>query len=63
MNDPDFVVQGIYSDSRVCESDGCDDEEQAITMAKIMLGSPYFEGSRVTVITRDGEIVWDSCQE
>lgn len=60
MFDPDYIVQGCYSDSSVCDSTGSDDEIAAIALARAMLRSLYFEGDYVTVMTRFGELVWDS---
>jgi len=58
MQDPNFVVQGMWSDSRICGEDGADDVEEAIRKARAMVESPLFEGSCVRVITRDGELEW-----
>lgn len=58
--DPDYIVQGCYSDDRVCDSDGSDNEAEAVTLALDMQKSLYFEGDYVVVITRDGELVYDS---
>ena len=59
-SDPDYIVQGCYSDSRVCESTGSDNEAEAVTLALDMLKSLYFEGDYVVVQSRDGELVFDS---
>jgi hypothetical protein len=58
--DPDFVVQGCYEDGTVCHTDGSDDKEEAIRAAKAVTTSSLFEGKYVRVITRDGELAWDS---
>jgi len=55
--DPDYVVQGCYSDSTICESTGSDSEAEASRMARDMFRDPCFEGDYVRVITRDGELV------
>lgn len=62
VEDGDYVVQGCYSDGRVAIEFGTDDEEYAIREAKKLLkvsGSGWFEGDRVRVITRDGELVFE----
>jgi hypothetical protein len=63
--DPDYVIQGLYTNGYSAYGDfGFDDEATAIAEAKKLAGSrgaPYFfEGDYVRVITRDGELVWDS---
>lgn len=58
MEDPNFVVQGLWSDGRIAEEDGEDDLEKAIKMAERMTVSPLFEGTAVRVLTRDGETEW-----
>lgn len=58
MQDPNFVVQGLWSDGRIAEEDGADEIEGAIKTAERMAASPTFEGSAVRVITRDGELEW-----
>lgn len=63
VEDGDYVVQGTWSDDRISESFGLDDEEAAITAAKKLLRDPTFEGDSVRVITRDGELVWSSESE
>ncbi len=60
LDDPNYIVQGCYSDGRVCESTGSDLKEGAIQMAKMMLSSLTFEGDYVFVMSRDGELVYDS---
>ncbi len=57
VTDPDYIVQGCYSDSRVCESTGSDNEAEAVIMARDMFRDPCFEGDYVVVQTRDGELV------
>lgn len=63
MRDHDFVVQGIYSDGRISEETGSNDEMVARTMAKDMLSDLGFEGEYVRIITRDGELVYDNGSE
>jgi hypothetical protein len=63
--DPDYVIQGLYTSGYLAYAEfGFDDEATAIAEAKKLAGSrgaPYFfEGDYVRVITRDGELVWDS---
>lgn len=60
--DPDYIVQGAYSDGRISDTFGYDDEEVAVREAKKLLHDPTFEGDNVRVITRDGELVWDSTE-
>ena len=60
MIDPDYIVQGCYSDSRICEESGHDIEPEAVLLALDMLEAPHFEGDYVVVITRDGECIFDS---
>ncbi len=67
-DDPDYVILPLWSDGTIVgglgggggESFGFDDEEVAIREAKKLLRDPTFEGDSVRVITRDGELVWDS---
>lgn len=61
--DPDYVVQGLYFDSTLSREDGSDNEDEAVTIAKTMVKDPTFEGDYVRIITRDGELVWDSRAE
>jgi hypothetical protein len=58
MEDPNFVVQGLWSDGRIAEEDGADELEKAIKKAERLCASPLFEGTAVRVITRDGELQW-----
>lgn len=60
LDDPDYIVQGCYSDSRVCESSGSTSESEAVQVARAMLKDSTFEGDYVVVITREGELVYDS---
>lgn len=68
VDDGDYIVQGAYADGTIVgglgggggETFGLNDEEAAIRAAKKLLRDPMFEGDYVTVITRDGELVWDS---
>lgn len=60
VEDGDYVIQGSWSDGRVSDSFGMNDEEAAVSAAKKLLRDPTFEGDEVTVITRDGELVWSS---
>jgi len=63
VDDPDYIIQGTYSDGRISEEFGYNHKAHAVEKAKQLLRSPYFEGERVRVITRDGELVWDSRSE
>lgn len=58
-----YIIQGLMSKSFITEEFSVDDETQACLLAKGMLASPTFEGDSVRVITRDGELVWDSLAE
>jgi hypothetical protein len=59
--DPFYIIQGLYKGSYSAgDSFGFDDEETAIDEARKLLHAPYFEGDYVRVITRDGDLVWDS---
>jgi len=61
VSDPFYIIQGLYNDSYGAGSSfGYDDEETAINEAKKLSRSPYFEGDYVRIITRDGDLVWDS---
>jgi hypothetical protein len=60
VEDPEYVIQGAYRDGRITESFGFDDEDTARSEAWKLSKSPYFEGDYVRIITRDGELVWDS---
>lgn len=68
VEDGDYVVQGAYADGTIVgglggfggETFSLNDEAAAIAAAKKLLRDPTFEGDYVTVITRDGELVWDS---
>jgi hypothetical protein len=61
VEDPEYIIQGLYSNGMGAgESYGFDDEATAIADAKAMSRSNLFEGDYVRVITRDGELVWDS---
>lgn len=61
VEDGDYFISGAYSDGKICESFGFDGtEEAAIREARKMLRSPTFEGDSVRVITRDGELVFQS---
>ncbi len=54
-----FIVQSITGGRVTCEN--CETvEAMAILLAASIMRSAYFEGDRVRVITRDGELVWDS---
>ena len=61
-DDPDYVIQGCYhgDNATIAETDGSDAETEAVSMARKMLKDPAFEGDYVRVITRDGELVYDS---
>lgn len=58
--DPEYVVQGLYKGGVISDSFGYDDEDTARSEAWKLFKSPYFEGDYVRIITRDGELVWDS---
>lgn len=58
VDDPNFTVQGLWSDGRVAETDGDDDVEAAIKKAGKMASSATFEGTAVRVLSRDGEVEW-----
>lgn len=71
VDDGDYIVQGAYADGTIVgglgggggETFGLNDEQAAIRAAKALLRDPTFEGDYVTVITRDGELVWSSRPE
>jgi hypothetical protein len=58
VDDPTYVVQGMWRGGRLSDEFGFDDEAVAVSEAKRLLRSPHFEGDVVRVITRDGELVW-----
>lgn len=61
VDDPFYVIQGIYRGGSISDNfGGVDDGKIAIDEAKKFSTSPFFEGDYVRVITRDGELVWDS---
>jgi hypothetical protein len=64
VEDPEYVIQGIYAGGVgggiISDSFGFDDEDVARSEAWKLSKSPYFEGDYVRIITRDGELVWDS---
>lgn len=63
VDDPFYIIQGLYNGPEAYSAFaefGFDDEETAIREAEKLLRLPYFEGDYVRVITRDGELVWDS---
>ncbi len=55
-----YVVQGLWNgDSLVSGSERWfGSRAKAVAAAKAMLGSAYFEGRGVRVITEDSEMVW-----
>jgi len=55
-----YVVQGLWSDGRVCDEFNCEDEDTAQCLAADLIISPIFEAHSVRIITVDGEMVWDS---
>jgi hypothetical protein len=71
VEDGDYVIQGAYADGTIVgglgggggETFGMNDEQAAISAAKKLLRDPTFGGDYVTVITRDGELVWSSRPE
>ena len=61
VDDPFYIIQGFYNDDdRVINGWGYDDEEITLREAKKLLREPWFEGDYVRIITRDGDLVWDS---
>lgn len=58
-SDPDYVIQVIYSNGVIASELGEDDEATAIAEAKSALRS-FGNDEYARVITRDGELVWDS---
>jgi hypothetical protein len=63
VTDPFYIIQGLYNGPEAYgagASFGFDDEETALKEAKKLLREPWFEGDYVRIITRDGELVWDS---
>ena len=65
VKDPFYIIQGIYAGGQgvISDSFGFDDKATARAEAKKLLRSPHFEGDYVRIITRDGELVWDSQEE
>lgn len=57
-----YVIQGING-GFISEEWSVDEESAARTAASKLLSSPIFEGDQVRIITRDGELVWDSGDE
>lgn len=57
--DPDYVIQVIYSNGVIAAELGEDDETKAIAEAKQALRA-FGNDEYARVITRDGELVWDS---
>lgn len=61
VSDPFYVIQGLYNSGYGAGGDfGYDDEQVAIDEAEKLARSGHFEGDYVRIITRDGELVWDS---
>jgi hypothetical protein len=62
VEDPFFVIQGLYDDGTLVSGYeyGYDDEDTAIREAEKLARSRDFEGDYVRVITRDGDLVWQS---
>ena len=62
VDDPFYIIQGVYNGSGAYLSGefGFDEEDVALAEAKKLLRSSHFQGDYVRVITRDGELVWDS---
>lgn len=58
--DPDYTVNGCYSNDCICEQDGSDNEAESVKLALDMLKSLTFGGDYVVVQSRDGELVYDS---
>lgn len=63
VDDPDYVIQGIYDNGTISDEYGYDDEDKAVREAEKLANSSLFEGDYVRVITRDGELVWDSRED
>jgi hypothetical protein len=59
----DFIIQGIMSGVLVCNEFSLADEGDARREARKLLNDATFEGDSVRIITRDGELVWDSNSE
>lgn len=57
-----YVIQGING-GFISEEWSVDDEGLAMREVDKLLKSLTFEGDRVRIITRDGELVWDSVSE
>jgi hypothetical protein len=63
VDDPFYIIQGLYNGPEAYLAGrefGFDDEQTALDEAKKLLKSSHFEGDYVRVLTRDGELVWDS---
>ena len=63
VDDPFYIIQGLYNGPDAYASGnsfGYEEEDVAIAEAKKLARDPTFEGDYVRVITRDGELVWDS---
>ena len=54
--DGQYIIQGILGE-RVIYSDDCDEEKEAKEYAEVLYRDLTFEGDKVRVITRDGELV------
>lgn len=55
-----YVIQGIQLDCLIQVEFSREDKDEAVIEAENLLNSPTFEGDSVRIITRDGELVWDS---
>jgi hypothetical protein len=63
VDDPNYIIQGLYNDgstSHSFESFGFNNELVTIGEAKKIANASWFGGDYVRIITRDGELVWDS---
>ena len=56
----DYIIQGIMSGILICHEESVAEENKARVIADKLLKDPTFEGNSVRIITRDGELVWDS---
>lgn len=59
----DYIIQGIMSGILICNEFSLADEGDARREAHKLLNDATFEGDSVRIITRDGELVWDSKDE
>jgi hypothetical protein len=57
VEDGFFIVQGYYDGGRVIHEASYESKREALREAVRLMREPWFEGDRVRVITRDGELV------